>query len=205
MADFERIVRNHASEDGSIPADAIAKLAKAISTTVGNEFVEKTRYKAKLEEIDTLKGEKQTAEDSATTAEKWKTKYNALKEEFDKYKEGQTKKDERSAKEKAYRAVLKDAGISEKHLEKVLKLCDVDGIELDENGGAKDAEKLKEGIKTEWPEFIVTTTTQGAQTATPPVNNGGGRASINEILNMKDPVSRQAAWAEHLKNNQKGD
>ena len=86
MADFESIVRNHVGEDGNIPSEAIAKLVKAISTAVGNEFVEKSRYKAKLEEIDALTEEKQTAQDSATTAEKWKTKYQALKDDFDTYK-----------------------------------------------------------------------------------------------------------------------
>ena len=79
MADFESIIKKHAAEDGSIPAESIAKLEKAIATAVGNEFVEKSRYKAKLEEIDTLKGEKQTAEDSATTAGKWKEKYEDRK------------------------------------------------------------------------------------------------------------------------------
>ena len=171
MADFENIVKNHAGEDGSIPSEAIAKLVKAISTAVGNEFVEKTRYKAKLEEIDTLKSEKQTAEDSATTAEKWRTKYQALKDDFDAYKSDQTAKETRSAKEKAYRALLKDAGISEKRIDAVVRVSDLDSVELDDKGAIKGAEELTEGIKTEWADFIQTTTTKGANTATPPGNN----------------------------------
>lgn len=75
MADFESIVKSYVNAEGFIPADAIAKLTKAISTTVGNEFVDKERYKGKLTEIDTLKAEKQTAEDNATTAGKWKEDY----------------------------------------------------------------------------------------------------------------------------------
>lgn len=173
MADFESIIKTHAGEDGSIPAEAIAKLTKAISTAVGNEFVEKTRYKAKLEEIDTLKGEKQTAEDSATTAEKWKTKYEALKNEFNDYKGEQTKKESRAAKEKAYRELLKAAGISEKRIDAVLRVSDVDGVELDEKGAIKGAKELTESVKSEWSDFIVTTTTKGADTPTPPESNGG--------------------------------
>lgn len=189
MADFESIIKNHAGEDGSIPAEAIAKLNKAISTAVGNEYVEKTRYKAKLEEIDTLKGEKQTAEDSATTAEKWKTKYEALKADFEGYKSEQTQKESRAAKEKAYRALLKEAGVSEKRIDAVLKVSDVDGVELDDKGAIKDAAKLTESIKSEWSDFIGTTSTKGADTPNPPLNNGG-KATFDAL-----PLSEKMQYA----------
>lgn len=184
MADFESIVRNHVGEDGNIPSEAIAKLVKAISTAVGNEFVEKSRYKAKLEEIDALTEEKQTAQDSATTAEKWKTKYQALKDDFDTYKTEQTKKESHAAKEKAYRALLQEAGVSEKRLESVLKVSDVDSVELDEKGAIKGADKLTESIKSEWADFIPTTTTQGAQTATPPTTTTQKTYTIADIRKM---------------------
>ena len=174
MADFESIVRSHANEDGSIPAEAIAKLTKSINTAVGNEFVDKTRYKAKLEEIDTLKADKQTAEDNATTAGKWKTKYEALKSDFEQYKADQTAKETRAAKEEAYRELLTAAGIPDKRLAAVLKVSDLDSLEL-MDGKFKDADKLTESIKSEWADFIPTTTVTGVQTATPPENNPTGK------------------------------
>lgn len=173
MFDIESIIKKHTSEDGSIPSEAVAKLAQAVSSSVGREFVEKERYSKKLEEIETLKTEKQTAEDSATTAEKWKTKYQDLKDDFESYKDEQTKKETRSAKEKAYRELLKQAGISDKRLDTVLRVSDVDGVELDDKGAVKGADKLVEGIKGEWADFITTTETKGADTANPPANNGG--------------------------------
>lgn len=193
MADFESIIKNHAGEDGSIPAEAIAKLTKAISTAVGNEFVEKTRYKAKLDEIDTLKSEKQTAEDNATTAGKWKTKYDALKDEFDTFKGEQAKKESHAAKERAYRALLKEAGVSEKRIDAVLKVSDIDGVELDEKGTIKDAAKLTESVKTEWADFIVTTTTQGAKTENPPANNPAKTYTRDDIKKMS-PAEINQNW-----------
>lgn len=189
MADFESIIKNHAGEDGTIPAEAIAKLAKAISTTVGNEFVEKNRYKAKLEEIDTLKGEKQTAEDSATTAQKWETKYKEIKGEFETYKKEQTQKESRAAKEKAYRALLKEAGVSEKRIDAVLKVSNVDGVDLDDNGMIKDAAKLIESVKAEWADFIVTMKTHGANTENPPTNING-KAEFDAL-----PLSEKMKYA----------
>ena len=171
MADFESIIKGHIGEDGNIPAEAIAKLTKAISTTVGNEFVEKNRYKAKLDEIDTLKNEKQTAEDNVATAEKWKTKYEALKSDFDTYKGEQAKKETHNAKEKAYRELLKAVGVSEKRIDTVLKVSDVDSVELDEKGQIKEADTLAESVKTEWADFITITSKKGADTANPPEND----------------------------------
>lgn len=184
MADFESIVRNHVGEDGNIPSEAIAKLVKAISTAVGNEFVEKSRYKAKLEEIDALTEEKQTAQDSATTAEKWKTKYQALKDDFDAYKADQTAKETRSAKEKAYTELLKAAGVPDKRIAAVLKVSDLDAVELDDKGAVKDSEKLTESIKTEWADFIPTTTETGPNTPNPPANNPPKTYTRGEIRKM---------------------
>ena len=72
---FEEILTKHAGEDGTIPADAIAKAAQAISSAVGRAFVAKDRYAAKLDEIDKLTTEKQTAEDDLATAKKWEERY----------------------------------------------------------------------------------------------------------------------------------
>lgn len=186
MFDIDSIIKKYTSEDGSIPSDAVAKLTQAVSSSVGREFVEKERYSKKIEEIEALKTEKQTAEDSATTAEKWKTKYQALKDDFESYKVEQAKKETRAAKEKAYRELLKQAGVNEKRLDAVLRVSDVDSVELDEKGTIKGADKLTEGIKSEWADFIGTTSIQGAQTATPPASTGGNGMTKADIYKKDD-------------------
>lgn len=205
MADFESIIKNHAKDDGAIPATAINALATAIKTAVGNEYVEKERYKAKLTEIDALKEQQQTAEDNATTAEKWKTKYDALKSDFDSYKADQTAKETKAAKSDAYRALLKEAQVNEKRHDVILK-CDsdkIDAIELDKDGQIKGKDKLIESVKAEWADFITTTTTTGAQTANPPANNGSVLRTKEDIYKkdehgryVLDANERQKAWGE---------
>ena len=186
MFDIDAIIKKYISEDGSIPSDAVAKLAQAVNSSVGREFVAKERYTEKLEEIETLKTEKQTAEDSATTAGKWKDKYDALKGEFDTYKSEQASKETKAAKEKAYRALLQEAGVSEKRLESVLKVSDVDSVELDEKGAIKGADKITESIKSEWADFITTTETRGASTSNPPANNPSGAMTKADIYKKDD-------------------
>ena len=195
MADFEAIVKNHAGDE--VPETAIKAIVSAIKTAVGNEYVEKERYKAKLSEIDALKEKAQTAEDDATTAEKWKTKYTALKSEFEDYKQDQARKAEHAEKETAYRELLKDAGIAERHIPKILKYSDIDAVELDEKGKIKTAKELMKEIKEEWSDHIEQTHTQGAQTATPPVSNGKTYKSKDEIFAIKDASERQKAIAEN--------
>ena len=171
---IEETLKQYTNEDGVITADKMGEVAKAINSAVGKEFVEKDRYNKKLTEIDTLKAEKQAAEDNATTSEKWKTKYDALKDDFDAYKKEISAKETKAARESAYKSLLKEAGISEKRIDSVLKVSDIDSFEFDEEGKIKDADKLTESIKKEWADFIVSEETKGAEVHNPPTNNGGG-------------------------------
>lgn len=112
--------------------------------------------------------------------------YKALKKLFDDYKADVSAKEARNTKEKAYRELLKQAGVSEKRLDAVLRVSDVDAVELDENGVIKDADKLTESIKSEWADFIQTASTQGAQTATPPANSGKAAMTKADIYKKDD-------------------
>lgn len=184
---IEEILKQYTNEDGNISAEKLAEVAKAVNTAVGKEFVEKKRYNEKLTEIDTLKAEKQAAEDNATTSEKWKTKYDAMKDDFEAYKKEIAAKETKATRENAYKALLKEAGISEKRLESVLKVSDLDSFELDEEGKIKDADKLTASIKEEWADFIVSEETKGAETHNPPANNGGG--SDLDKMSMADYIA----------------
>jgi hypothetical protein len=201
------ILKQYTNEDGNIDASKIGDVVKAINNAVGKEFVDKKRYNEKLTEIDTLKGEKQNAEDKATGAEKWKTKYDALKEDFDTYKRDVSAKETKATRENAYRALLKEAGVSEKRIDKVLKVSDIDNLEMGEDGKFKDADKLIKDIKEEWSDFIVSSGTKGATVTTPPANVNGGKISRAEIFKKDEhgkyvlsTAERQKAIAESLSN-----
>ena len=195
MADFAKIIKEHG---GDISETAINAITSAIKTAVGNEYVEKERYKAKLTEIDNLKDKVQTADDKATTAEKWKEKYDDLKTEFDTFKNGIEAEKAKKAKEDAYREALKDANLNEKGIEKAVKYAEWDKIELDDKGKLKDAKDHVKNAREEWAEYVVKTMTQGATTTTPPANNGNGSGmTVEEIMKIEDTTARQKAIAEN--------
>ena len=116
----------------------------------------------------------------------YKEKYEKEKADFEKYKADQEAKETRAAKENAYRELLKAAGVSDKRIDSVIKVTDLNSVEL-EGDKVKDADKITEGIKTEWADFIETSNTSGANTLTPPVNNPTPNApkTIAEALREK--------------------
>lgn len=136
-----------------------------------------------------------------------KEDYDTLKKEYDDYKADITAKQTRAEKENAFRELLKSAGVSEKRLNAIIKVSDIDGVELDKNGKIKDAEERTKGIKTEWADFIVSTSERGADTAKPPTTTGGTKMTRADIYKKDDhgryilsASERQKAIAENLMN-----
>lgn len=180
---IEQIIEMHTEVVDAIKAERDtakedAKKFKADSDKLANVEKELTELKEK--------GEKPDA---------YKVKYEAIKEEFDAYKGEISAKETKAAKSKAYRDMLKEIGISEKRLDSVMRVADLDSIEL-EDGAIKGVEELKESAKNEWADFIVSEGTVGAKTPTPPANNGG-KMSKDDILKIENDTERQRAIAEN--------
>lgn len=114
--------------------------------------------------------------------------YKDLEKQFNDYKTAQTAKETREAKDKAYRALLTAAGVHEKRLDVIMKVTNLDEIELDKDGKIKDADKHTETVKTEYADFIVTTSERGANVATPPAKGNSQDQDLGS-LSMKDYIA----------------
>lgn len=182
-----------------IDEEKIDEIISMHSETVDGLKADVAKYKADAEALPEVQKqlEKAQADLEAGKKDSWKVKYEAIKEEFEGYKTEQTKKESHAAKEKAYRALLQEAGVSEKRLESVLKVSDVDSVELDDKGAIKGADKLTESIKSEWADFITTTETRGANTSNPPANRGV-TPTKEQIMGIKNTAERQRAIAQNL-------
>ena len=75
-------------------------------------------------------------------------------------------------------------------------------VPLDENGKIKDESKYVDSVKTEWADFIVSTNTKGADTATPPTNSK--KSFSREDIDKMSPDEINKNW-ETIKNSLKGD
>lgn len=101
----------------------------------------------------------------------YKKKYEDEHKAFEDYKADQIAKETRQAKETAYRAFLKSVGVSEKRIPAIIKVSDLDSIELDGDKVKDPENKLADSVKTEWADFIENSNTNGANTNNPPANN----------------------------------
>lgn len=128
----------------------------------------------------------------------WKVKYDALKEEFGDYKKNVEAEKSKTTKTEAFKKLLQDIGISEKRIDAVVRVSDIESINLDAEGNIEGVDDLKKSLASEWEDFIVKSSTKGADTTTPPTNNGGaGKKTKEEIMAIKDTVERQQAMLEN--------
>ena len=179
-----------------IEEEKIDQIIEAHSETVDSLKADRDSYKEDAEKLKDV--QKELDDLKAKGDDGWKEKHDRLKEEFDQYKNDVQEKETKAAKEAAYRAVLKDANLSEKGIEKAVKYAEWDKIELDENGKLKGANDHIKAVREEWAEYVTTTTTTGAKTSTPPANNGGKTGKTKEeIMAIRDPAVRQAEIAKN--------
>ena len=164
----------------NLPVDELDKTAEEIcsrhSADMDSIKEERDTYKKDAETLATVQKElddlKAKAGDNT-----FEQKFHDMEKKYnDLVKENELKETTAKVKE-AYKALLKDAGVSEKRLESVLKVTDISAMKLDKDGKLEGSDELTNNIKTEWADFIETKGTQGANPATPPANNPNNPAS----------------------------
>lgn len=186
-----------------IESDAIDQIIEAHTETVDALKEQRDGYKADAEKGKSLKAELEKAKEQLKDAlendsqdelkneldkrskelEEAQAANQKLQGEFDAYKADAEAENVKRQKTDAYKELLDKAGIAPKYAGKVLKVTDLNEIELEEDGSVKDADKAIEGIKSEWSEFIAKKETKGAEPETPP-------ATSKTVEGVSDRASR---------------
>lgn len=174
-----------------IESDAIDQIIEAHTETVDALKEQRDGYKAQADKAGTLGKEleetkaklkdaldsgsqdelKRINDEQAAELEKLKEANESLQSEFDEYRADVEASDAKRRKSDAYMELLEKAGIAPKYAGKVLKVTNLDDIELDDDGTVRDADEAIKGIVSEWPEFIAKKETKGADTETPPTTS----------------------------------
>lgn len=140
-------------------------------TNVTNSLKEQIKaYKADAERLTEVQRELDDLKKD-TAANDWQDKYEKEHKAFDDYKKDLAAKEKTAKVKAAYRTLLVEEKVGEKHIESILKVTDFSKMSLDDEGNLVDADKLKKSIKDEWSGFIPTTETQGANPDNPPAKN----------------------------------
>ena len=197
-------ILSKAGVDSENMKEAVNAIIDGHTTSIEALREERDGYKEKAQKADDLakqleKVQKELKDATSDESEqKYKTKYEMLKDEFKEYKKEIEAKATKESKAKVYKDILKEAGISDKRIEAVLKVSDIDAIELDDEGKVIGKDDLLKSIKEEWSDFIQTADVQGANTENPPANNGGGTMTKADIFKIKDTAERQKAIKENI-------
>ena len=130
-------------------------------------------YKEKAEKYDQTKTEldKAKSELDKVNKDEYKTKYESLEAEFNKYKTDIAEKEVKGKKEEAYKKMLKEIGVNEKSIDAILRVKDLNTIKLDDKGEIVDVDTLKESEKKDWEGFIIESEVHGQNPSTPPDND----------------------------------
>lgn len=200
------LTRNFLSGMG-LTADQVSAIIEAHAETVEALKGQRDEYKTKAEQFDEVNskmaGMSQELEELKANGGDWQTKYEKEHSDFEAYKNAQTEKETKVAKETAYRKLLIDNGVSEKRLDAILKVTNLEEIELTSKGELKSSEKLAESIKNEWADFITSTDTIGANTQVPPITNGNGafdQMSLSEKMSYANEHPNDASVMAWLNN-----
>lgn len=139
---------------------------------------ERDRYKSGADEAEGLRKQLEEAKAAGEGAGEYEEKYKAKCKELDDYKAEVAGEKAATEKRGLYRQLLESAGVDPKRIDTVLKVSDLEGVTV-KDGAIEDADKLTEGIKADWADFIATTTVKGADVAHAPKGEGG--KDINEM------------------------
>lgn len=152
------------------------------------------QYKKDAEGYQTAKKE---LDDLKSGGDDWKEKYEAEHKAFEEFKKETEASAERAKVQDAYKALLKAQNVSEKRIDKIIKLTDLDALKLTKEGRIANEEKVIEDIKSEWSDFIVSQSDRGTDVDTPPSSSGKSMTK-EEIMKIKDASKRQEAIANNL-------
>lgn len=182
-----------------IEQDKVDEIIEAHSETVSALKDEINKYKEDAEKLPGIQKELNDLKTANDGGNPFEQKYNDEHQAFEKYKNDVAAKESKAAKENAFRGLLKKAGISgdEKRIDKIMRVSDIQDIEIGEDGVIKDEEKIVNGIKEDWAEFIDTTHVQGAEKKDPPAGSGSGTVTKESIMSIKDDEERQKQMLEH--------
>lgn len=175
---IDQIIEAHSST-----VDGLKDQIDTLKADAGSAEETKTKLADIQKQLD-----KANADLEATKKDGWKDKHDTLKREFEDYKAEVTAKEIKSAKEAAARAYYESKGITGKALDIAMRGsgAEIEAMEL-ADGKIKDAASLEALVKGDFSGLVSTTTTTGANTATPPAGDSG--------KNENEPNTRAAIIA----------
>ena len=132
--------------------------------------------------VDALKAERDAALDRASIAEekageagkqeieKLTRELAEKSDEFEKFKKSVDAEKADAEKAKLYRRLLVEQGVDARRIDSIMRVTDLSDV-IVKDGKSEDADKLSEGIRDTWADFIGTVKTKTSSVDTPPATD----------------------------------
>ena len=168
-----------------IPDNKIELIFDEYANAIAGITADRDKYKEQADKLASVEKELVKAQAKAEELETVSEQLKKVRAEYADFKAGVDADKVKAVKEKAYRQLLQETGISENAIDKIIKVTDLAGVEIDDKNNVKDKTEIIKNIKNEWSDFIVTQTERGAEVANPPTNTGG---STFEKMSLYDKM-----------------
>jgi uncharacterized protein YabN with tetrapyrrole methylase and pyrophosphatase domain len=153
--------------------DQIASVMEEHTSVVDALKQQRDAFKADAEKLPQVQKEL----DDLKNGEDFKAKFEKEHADFEQYKADIAKAEQTEKVKAAYRKLLQDEHINEKHVDSILGITNFDGLKLNKDGGLENVDALKQTIADKYSDFVVKTNQKAHQPATPPTNDNGGETS----------------------------
>ena len=154
--------------------------------------------KAHGDTVDALKAERDAALDRASIAEEkageagkqeiqeLQNKLDNERAEFAEFKKSVDAEKANAEKAQLYRKLLVEQGVDARRIDSIMRVTDLSDVNV-KDGEIEDADKLSEGIRDTWADFIGTVKTKTASVDTPPTTDPGKPepANLADALHQK--------------------
>lgn len=187
MIDIKKILT-----DAGVSSELVDTIADTIKAEIPKEFVSKVQYNKKVAAIDGLNETIADLEAKANNAntDEYKSKYEALENEFNEFKQGIETEKVNGTKKSKLTELLKKEGANEKLVGLLLKEFDLEKIEID-GDNIKDWDNVIKPVKEGYSDCFATVETVGNPPATPPKGNPTQKYTLESIKGMTTEQIKQ--------------
>lgn len=157
-----------------IDDEKIEAIIAAHTETTDGLKADRDKFKKQAEQVPDLQKQLEDAKAAAGDPDQWKAKYEAEHQAYEEYK-GQVAADKaKASKADAYRKLLAEVGVAPNRIDTIMRVTDLDAVEIGDDGTIKDADTHKDAAKKEWADFIV----KQQRVADPPADPPKGKPTV---------------------------
>lgn len=176
--------------------EQVDTIIEAHTDTTDGLKADLAKYKADAEKLPTI--QRELDELKASGNDGWKKKHDSVKKEFDEYKQAQTEKESKAAKEKAARAYFESKNIEGANLNIAMRSssAEISALELD-GEKIKDSASLDALISGDLAGLVSKPGTNVRIDMGGKLNTGGKTMTKEDIVAIKDGAARRKAMMEN--------